>query len=77
MNKIKPGIYQHYKGNNYQVLFVAKHSDTLEDLVIYRALYNSDEFGNNALWARPLKMFLGEVEKDGEKIPRFKFIRTD
>lgn len=74
---VKPGIYQHYKGNNYKVLFTVKHSETLEDLVIYQALYGSDEFGNNTLWARPLKMFLEEVEKDSKKIPRFKFIKDN
>mgnify|MGYP001413996435 CR=1 FL=1 len=63
------GKYRHYKGNMYQVIGVAKHSETLEEMVVYKALY-----GEGELWVRPLKMFLGEVEVDGKKIPRFKHI---
>jgi hypothetical protein len=74
MNAIKIVRYKHYKGRFYEVVGVAKHSETLEDLVVYRALYESLEFGNNALWARPLKMFFEDVEVDGKKVPRFKFI---
>lgn len=67
--KIQLGKYQHYKGNQYEVIGVAKHSETLEKLVVYRALY-----GNNDLWVRPLKMFLEMIEIEGKKIPRFRFI---
>ncbi len=74
MEKIRLGAYQHYKGKQYEVVSVARHSETLEELVIYRALYKSEEFGENALWARPLKMFLEEVENHGTKVPRFTFI---
>ena len=63
---IKPGKYEHFKGGQYEVLGVAKHSETLDDLVIYK---NSE--GN--LWARPLKMFSEEVEFKGKKVPRFKY----
>ena len=66
---ITPGIYQHYKGPKYRVYEVAKHSETEEALVVYRALYG--EFG---LWVRPLSMFTETIEKDGEVIPRFKLI---
>jgi cyclomaltodextrinase / maltogenic alpha-amylase / neopullulanase len=63
------GIYQHYKGKRYEVLGVAKHSETEEDLVVYKKLYD-----DGGLWVRPLKMFLEDVEVDGQKVPRFKFI---
>ena len=64
---LKLGKYQHYKGNNYEVLGVAKHSETLEDLVVYKKLYD-----DGGLWVRPLKMFLENVEVDGKIMPRFK-----
>lgn len=64
--KIRPGIYRHYKGAKYQVIGEAKHSETLEPLVIYRALYG--EFG---LWVRPKAMFCEQVELDGREVPRF------
>lgn len=69
-SKIKIGVYQHFKGNKYRVLGIAKHSETLEKLVVYQALY-----GKGELWARPLKMFLEEVEIAGKKVPRFKYIK--
>ena len=74
MEQIKPGRYLHYKGREYEVIGVARHSETLEGLVIYRALYESNEFGKNALWARPVSMFLEKVEKDGKIVPRFSFV---
>lgn len=74
MPKIKPGKYHHFKGKDYEVIGVGHHSETLEELVIYRALYNSQEFGKNAIWARPIDNFTGTVEKDGKKIKRFEFI---
>ncbi|HTW96294.1 MAG TPA: DUF1653 domain-containing protein, partial [Candidatus Methylomirabilis sp.] len=58
-----------YKGNRYEVLGVAKHSETEEELVVYRQLY-----GDGGYWVRPLKMFLEEVEVMGKKVPRFKLI---
>ena len=75
MEELKKGIYKHYKGKEYQIIGIARHSETLEEFVIYRALYDSNEFGKNALWARPKKMFLEEVEINGQKMPRFKYIR--
>ena len=63
------GIYQHFKGNTYRVLGVAKHSESLEELVVYQHID-----GDKEIWARPINMFLDEVEKDGNKIPRFKYI---
>ena len=66
---IKLGKYKHYKGNEYEVICIGKHSETLEDMVVYKALY-----GNGDIWIRPLKMFIEEVEINGEKIPRFRKI---
>lgn len=63
------GIYKHYKGNRYKVEGVAKHSETLEEMVVYRALY-----GEGGLWVRPKGMFLEIVEKDGKQFPRFDYI---
>jgi len=68
---IQTGFYKHYKGKRYFVAGMAKNSETLEDMVIYSALYNSPEFGDNVTWVRPAKMFLEEVEVDGKKVPRF------
>lgn len=71
MKKVEIGAtYRHYKGNLYKVLALAKHSETLEDLVIYMALY-----GNGQVWARPLSMWNEQVEKDGKKI--FRFTKVD
>lgn len=68
-NMLKLGKYRHYKGKEYEVVGVARHSETLEELVVYQALY-----GNHDLWVRPLKMFTEEVEIDGKKVPRFEYI---
>lgn len=65
---LKLGIYEHYKGKRYKVLGVALHSETLEELVIYKALY-----GKGLLWVRPLKMFVEQVTVDGERKPRFSY----
>ncbi|TAK56948.1 DUF1653 domain-containing protein [Patescibacteria group bacterium] len=70
---IQPGIYQHAKsGNQYRVHFVAKHSETLEDMVFYEALYENDK---SKFWVRPAKMFTEEVVIDGVKKPRFEFVK--
>ena len=74
MQKVKLGKYQHYKGNFYEVIGMARHSETLEELVIYRALYDSKEFGKNALWARPKSIFLDSVVINGKEVPCFKFL---
>ena len=74
MQEIKPGKYEHYKGNQYEVIGLARHSETLEELIVYRALYDSEEFGDNSLWVRPKKMFFETVNIDGKEIPRFKYL---
>jgi hypothetical protein len=71
---IREGIYEHYKGNLYRTIGTVRHSETREELVLYRALYNSPEFGRNALWVRPQQMFLENVVIDGVSVPRFKYI---
>ena len=73
MKEIEIGaIYKHYKGNNYEVIGIARHSETLEELVVYKALYDSLEFGTNSLWVRPKKMFLENVIVNGVEVERFK-----
>ncbi len=67
---LKAGIYEHFKGNTYKVLGVARHSETREELVVYQQLYGEREF-----CVRPLDMFLEEVEKDGKRVPRFRYVR--
>ncbi|MGZ4034347.1 MAG: DUF1653 domain-containing protein [Bacteroidia bacterium] len=69
--KIQTGKYQHYKGKQYEVIGIARHSENLQELVVYKALYQSE--GNN-LWVRPLEMFLEDVEIEGKKMPRFKYL---
>ena len=66
--------YKHYKWQQYEVIWVARHSETLEELVVYKALYNSTEFGINALRVRPKKMFEENVIIEWKEIPRFKYI---
>lgn len=68
---VKRGIYKHYKGKEYRVIGVAKHSETLEDLVVYEVLYKNDL---SRLWVRPLAMFVEDVEVNGQKIKRFEYI---
>lgn len=68
--EIKKGRYRHYKGNEYEVLFVAKHSETMEDMVIYRSTADAEK-----IWARPKSMWNEMVEMgDGQKVKRFTFV---
>ncbi|MGC4071824.1 MAG: DUF1653 domain-containing protein [Nibricoccus sp.] len=67
--RLQPGRYRHYKGKDYQVIDVARHSETEEELVVYRLLY-----GDHSLWVRPLAMFTGEIEHNGVRQPRFAFV---
>ena len=70
MDQVRPGLYEHYKGNRYEVLHLARHSETEEDLVVHRALY-----GDRGVWVRPLAMFVETVEHGGAVVPRF--LRVD
>jgi hypothetical protein len=69
---IVPGRYRHYKGREYQVMGVARHSETEEEFVVYRALY-----GERALWIRPAAMFVESVTVDGCARPRFALVQDD
>ena len=68
---IKKGIYKHYKGNKYEVIGEANHSETLEKMVVYRALY-----GEGELWVRPSYMWNEEIETDDKNAPRFELIES-
>lgn len=67
---IQKGIYRHYKGNEYEVLAIANHSETLEKMVVYKALY-----GEGEIWVRPMHMWNEEVEVDGRIVRRFELIK--
>ena len=69
---IQAGLYRHYKGGEYQVLGTVRHSETLETMVLYRALY-----GAHGLWVRPYAMFTGSLEVDGQLQQRFRCIAPD
>jgi hypothetical protein len=69
MNEIKLGKYRHFKGNEYEVIAIAKHSETTEDYVVYRALY-----GDGGIWVRPASMWNETVERDGKTYKRFTYI---
>ena len=70
--ELKLGKYRHFKGNEYELLGIANHSETMEPMVVYRALY-----GEQGLWVRPLAMWTEIVERDGYKGPRFQYIDTE
>lgn len=69
MTPIPLGLYRHFKGNEYEVISFARHSETLEDMVIYKALY-----GEGGTWARPLSMWENPIEADGKTVKRFEYI---
>ncbi len=69
MNEIKLGKYRHFKGNEYEVTGIAKHSETLEEMVVYKALY-----GEKGLWVRPASMWNEEIIRDGKTFKRFQYI---
>lgn len=67
--ELRPGRYRHFKGNEYRLLYVARHSETLEPMVVYQALY-----GEQRIWVRPAAMWNEYVERDGYQGPRFAYI---
>jgi hypothetical protein len=69
MPTVRPGRYRHYKGNEYEVVDIARHSETEEEMVVYRKLYD-----DHSLWVRPLGMFVENVLVNGQQIPRFEWI---
>jgi hypothetical protein len=69
MEELKPGRYRHFKGNEYRLLYVARHSETLEPLVVYQALY-----GDRGIWVRPACMWSEHIDRDGYSGPRFAYI---
>ena len=69
MTAIQPGRYRHYKGNEYEVISIARHSESEEEMVVYRKLYD-----DHSLWVRPLGMFAEDVLVDGQQQPRFEWI---
>ena len=71
---MKLGKYKHYKGKEYEIIGVATHSETLEEVVVYKALYSIEGKGANSLWVRPKTMFEEELEIEGKQIKRFEFI---
>ncbi len=75
MDTILCGKYKHYKNEkSYEIMSLARHSETHEDMVVYRALYHCDEFGDNQLWVRPKQMFFEHVMHNGQMVPRFQRI---
>lgn len=66
---LKPGRYRHFKGNEYELLYVARHSETLEEMVVYRALY-----GEGGVWVRPADMWNEIIARNGVSVPRFSYL---
>jgi|TARA_B100000809_G_C15053490_1_gene499792 hypothetical protein len=72
INEVQLGKYRHFKGNLYELIEVAHHSESQEPVAVYRALY-----GDHGLWVRPLEMFLEAIERDGAEIQRFQYIKAE
>lgn len=73
-NGFQLGIYEHYKGNRYELLGIGRHSENLEEFVVYKALYESQEFGKDSLWLRPKSMFFENVMIDEKQVARFRYV---
>jgi hypothetical protein len=71
---IKLGKYKHYRGGEYEVLGIAVHSETLEELVMYKMLYDSKDYKKGTVWVRPLKMFTEKVMFNGKEVNRFEYM---
>lgn len=71
---IEMWVYKHYKGNTYQIIGLWKHSDTMEDYVVYQGQYNSEEFGNNPIRVKSVEEFEKDIEIDGQKVKRFVYL---
>lgn len=72
--EIKKGIYEHFKGKRYEVIDIARHSETMEVLVVYKALYQGN-YPKGSLWVRPLAMFQEMVTAEGKQVPRFRWVQ--
>lgn len=72
MDQVRTGRWRHFKGNEYEVLYTALHSETLEPMVVYRALY-----GDGGVWVRPAAMWGEMVERSGKRVPRFTYVGGD
>lgn len=78
MEKVKIGKYKHFKGKYYEVIGIARNSENHEEeFVVYKALYESDEFGKGELWIRPKNMFFEKVIYNGKEVSRFEFVEDE
>ncbi len=71
VKQVEPGVYRHTSGKEYEVLFTGRHSETLEECVVYKALYGESKDGLGPYWIRPVGMFLEKVDVHGSKVARF------
>ena len=74
---LQPGQYRHYKGGLYEVTGIARHTETLEAMVVYKSLNQSKEYEAGSLWIRPLVMFCENVMVNGKEVPRFELVRNN
>ncbi len=77
MQEVKLGKYKHFKGNFYEVIAIGKHSETLEEMVVYKALHKEEDEEDYKIWIRPKSLFLLNVIINGNEIPRFKYLDDD
>ncbi len=77
MLTIEPGQYRHFKGKEYKVFTIGRHTETLEEFTVYQALYHDEKYGEHTIWLRPVAMFFDHIERDGYNGPRFLPIKND